>query len=84
MEVTTGGILDVASAEPFVRVYWVPGAPTRVVVVRRDPGEIAFRLLAEDVNDPPELRVVEVGGPDDALRDDLAEYAVVVTRGGGS
>lgn len=84
LELTGGTIQDVAAAEAFVRVYWVSGTPARFVVLRLEPGEIAFRLLTADVNDPPELRVVEVGGPDDALRSDLSGYSVAVTLGGGS
>ncbi|MBW3535156.1 MAG: hypothetical protein KY453_08070 [Gemmatimonadetes bacterium] len=82
LEVVSGEILDVASPGPFVRVYWGISNVRRVVVIRRDPGEIAFRLLARDVNDPPELRVLEVGGPDDVLRPSLSGYSVTVTRGG--
>lgn len=84
LEVVSGEILDVAAAEPFVRVYWAPGGTRRLVVLRRDAGEIGFRLLAEDVSDPPELRIVEVGAPDDRLREDLSGYSVAVVRGGGS
>lgn len=82
LEVVSGEMLDVASPGPFVRVYWGPANVRRVVVIRRDPGEISFRLLARDVNDPPELRVLEVAGPDDALRPSLSGYSVTVTRGG--
>ena len=82
LEVVSGALLDVAAPEPGVRVYWSQGG--KVVVLRRAPGQIAFRLLAADVNQPPELRVVEVGAPDDALRDDLSGYTVAVTPGAGS
>jgi hypothetical protein len=84
LEVGSGTVLDVTPMESYVRVYRVAANPVRVVVLRLEPGDIAFRLTTDDVNRPPELRVVDVGGPDNQLRPSLAGYSVSVTSGAGS
>lgn len=82
LELTSGTILAITTPETYERVYGVPTAPGRIVIVRRDPGQITFRLVADDIDNPPEIRVVEVAGPDDVLRADLSRYSVKLTGGG--
>ena len=82
LEVASGTIVAVGSTESYTQVYGVATAPARVVVVRLEPGEIALHLVAADVNHPPELRVVQVAGPDNALRTDLSGYSVRLSGGG--
>lgn len=84
LEVASGTVLDVTAVEPYVHVFRVGSNPARIVVLRMEPGEIAFRLTTDDVNQPPELRVVDVGGPDDQLRSSLAGYSVSLGGGTGS
>jgi len=84
LEVSSGTVLGVAPVESYVHVYRVAANPVRIVVLRLQPGDIAFRLTTGDVNRPPELRIVDVGGPDDQLRPSLSGYSVQVTGGAGS
>jgi len=84
LEVGSGTVLDVTPVESYVRAYRVAANPVRIVVLRLEPGDIAFRLTTDDVNRPPELRVVDVGGPDDQLRPSLSGYSVSLTLGEGS
>jgi len=84
LEVASGTVLDVTAVEPYVHVFRVGVNPVRIVVLRLEPGEISLRLTIDDVNHPPELRVVDVGGPDDQLRASLAGYSVSLGGGAGS
>ena len=52
------------------------GGATRVVVVRDEPGSIAFEVDLAEPGPAPEARVIEVSGPDDALRAVSSGYAV--------
>lgn len=49
---------------------------TQVLVVLEDGGEIRFRIEVPDANQVPTYRIIEVSGPDDALRPDLAGYVL--------
>jgi hypothetical protein len=51
---------------------------TRVIVVLDQPGTIAFELDLAERGPSPEASVVEVSGPDDALRATTAGYSVSV------
>jgi len=50
----------------------------RVVIILPEPGPVQFQLLADDVGRIPEVSVLEVAGPDNTLRESLAEYRVEV------
>lgn len=67
---TDGGRLFLAGA----------GGVTRVVIVRDEPGAIAFRLTVDREAPTPAAVVVEVAGPDDALRPSVDGYAVEFAR----
>jgi hypothetical protein len=84
LEVGSGTVLDVTPVGSYVRAYRVAANPVRIVVLRLEPGDITFRLTTDDVNRPPELRVVDIGGPDDQLRPSLSGYSVSLTVGAGS
>jgi hypothetical protein len=56
--------------------YGTDGAVTRIVVLRADPGEIRFRVRMDPASPDPQVRVLQVAAPDDALRPDLAGYHV--------
>jgi hypothetical protein len=53
---------------------------SRIVLVRDVGGDLAFRMEVEDVHRPPTVEVLEVAGPDDAVRVTLDGYRVEVGR----
>lgn len=54
------------------------GSVTRVIVVRDEPGAIAFEIDLAERGVAPDVSVVEVSGPDDALRPSTGSYSVSV------
>jgi hypothetical protein len=56
---------------------------TRVVVLLTNPGRIEVTLEVEDLNDPPQLSVVEVADGSNTLRGDLGDYSLDVRQMGG-
>lgn len=47
---------------------------TQILIVLESAGEIRFLVGVPNGADPPEYRIIEVSGPDDELRGDLAGY----------
>ncbi len=84
LEVGSGTVTRVTSDDPDLLVYRVATQPVRIVAFRGGPGAIVFRVHTDDVMRPPELRVVEVGAPDDALRTNLGGYSVTLVEESGS
>lgn len=60
------------------RVWGRPGAgdTVTVVVIADEAGSLGFRVAVADTLRRPEARVVQVAGPDDALREALEGYRV--------
>lgn len=63
---------------------WVRARPGRgdtvvVAVVAEEAGPLSFRLALADTLRRPEVRILQVAGPDDALREALEGYRVEVT-----
>lgn len=56
------------------------GDETRVVLVNQAGGTLAFEVALADVRRPLVADLVEVAGPDDALRGDLTGYLVEIVR----
>lgn len=56
------------------------GDSVRVVVVRLDHGALSFRMALADTTRKPSAVVLQVAGPDDALRSALGEYKVEFSR----
>jgi len=63
---------------------WAPGARSEprevdagvvLAVVAREPGMLKLVLPVEDKEDPPELQILQVVGPDNRLRSDLSGYS---------
>lgn len=52
------------------------GDSVRVVLVRDDGGELAFRMALNDTTQKPGAVVLEVAGADDRLRAALGDYTV--------
>jgi hypothetical protein len=78
-------VLDVAgtvtsvTTPTGVSAYTTPAANgVRIVLVRLDAGPISMTLNVPDISNPPTLSVVEVAGPDNALRQSLAGYRVEI------
>ena len=68
---------DIASvrAEPGSRLMsHRTGDVTRVIVLRDQPGSIAFDVDLAEEGPAPSARVIEVSGPDDAQRASTAGY----------
>jgi hypothetical protein len=84
LEVSSGTVTGVTSDDPDLLVYLVATHPVRIVAVRGIPGAVVFQVGTDDVTRPPELRVADVGGPDDALRVSLGGYSVTLVEAGGS
>lgn len=72
------GVRDVAASEG--RVFSATrGDTTDVIVVLELPGDVRFRLSVADTATLPDMTVVEVAGPDNALRP-LGGYSVEAAR----
>jgi hypothetical protein len=52
------------------------GGTTRIVLINKSGGTLAFDVAMADLSRPPLALVREVAGPDDELRTDLAQYRV--------
>ena len=66
-ELPVDGVSDVtAVAGEALEV--VRNGRRQVVIVRDEAGPIAFRFTAADATRPPDVRVVQVSGPDDRPR----------------
>jgi hypothetical protein len=50
-----------------------------VAVVAEEAGPLSFRVALADTLRRPEVRILQVAGPDDALREVLEGYRVEVT-----
>lgn len=77
LETGDPGIVDIAGAGGVDTYHFErAGGQSRIVVLLDAPGAIGFTLSVEDINDPPELAIVEVADPDNRLRADLTGYEV--------
>jgi len=56
------------------------GDETRVVLINQLGGTLAFEVVMADLRRPFVADVIEVAGPDDALRADLTGYRVELER----
>jgi hypothetical protein len=74
-ETSDPGIVGIAAAGS-VDAFHLEGAggKSRIVVLLDQPGTIAFTLSVEDLNDPPQMEIVEVADPDNRLRAVLTGY----------
>lgn len=82
LELSGPGIEDVQSSTAFLASSPVSGG-RRVVIVRQQPGTLEFRVRMAEGQEPPDVRVLEVAAPDDALRASLSGYRVAFTRVAG-
>ena len=55
------------------------GAATRILVVAEPAGPLSFAVQVIATNNPPEYEILQVAGPDDALRTDLSGYTLEFT-----
>lgn len=53
---------------------------TRVVLINPAGGELSFEIFVNNAAEPPVAAVLEVAGPDDALRADVSAYSVEFRR----
>jgi len=85
LETADEGVVEITGdgAQVF---HWRQGGIIRIVVLLDAPGEIRFVLEVEDINRPPQMRLVEVADPDNRLRAGLLFYRVIAEPmvGGGS
>ena len=70
------GALGSVSAEVGHLFHQRVEGRTMVVVVLEEAGEVRFRFDVPDVEAIPAYRIIEVSGPDDTLRGDLAGYTL--------
>ncbi len=56
------------------------GGDLVVVLVNAVAGELALRLLLDDVSRLPAAELIQVAGPDNRLRDELSAYGVTFRR----
>lgn len=71
------GDLTMVGGQAFARV---DGSVTRVAMVAHEPGTLSVRMEVANVHEPPTLTLVQVAGPDDQLRANLAGYSLEVER----
>ena len=69
------GLREVTAASGWIFQERV-GEGIRVVVLMTTPGPIHFKIGADDVGQLPTVSVVQVAGPENQLRESLAEYEV--------
>jgi hypothetical protein len=73
------GSVESVTTPDGVSAYTTPAANgLRIVLVRLDAGPLSMTLKVPDISNPPALSVVEVAGPDNALRQSLAGYRVEI------
>lgn len=72
-----GTITAVGGTEVFSEIG---ATAAQVVLVNQAGGELAFQVAVADTTQPPAVVVIEVAGPDDALRPDIADYDVEFGR----
>jgi hypothetical protein len=78
IKVIGAGVLDILALDG--RVFSERrGDTTNVVVVNPEGGALRFTISVADTTAPPEAVLVEVAGPDDAIRP-LAGYSVEMVR----
>ena len=53
---------------------------TRVVLINRAGGDLAFRVAVADTTQPPSFFIQQVAGPDDELRAELTDYDLAFVR----
>lgn len=82
LELSGAGIEDVRSSTAFLASSPVSGG-RRVVIVRQQPGTLEFRVRMAEGQGPPDVRVLEVAAPDDAVRASVSGYRVVFARVAG-
>ncbi len=75
LETADAGIVGVAADDAQV-FHWRAGGLSRVVVLLDQAGDLRFRLSVEDLNRPPQLRIVEVADALNRLRPSHAGYLV--------
>ncbi len=75
LETADAGIVGVAADDAQV-FHWRAGGLSRVVVLLDQAGDLRFRLSVEDLNRPPQLRIVEVADAANRLRPSHAGYLV--------
>jgi hypothetical protein len=54
----------------------VSGDTVKVLLLRQEPGELAFSFSLPDTTRPPSVRLQQVAGGDNQLRVSLADYTV--------
>lgn len=75
LETGDAGIVGI-SANGAQAFHSRAGGLSRVVVLLDQAGELRFRLIVEDLNRPPRLRILEVADASNTLRPSLAGYSV--------
>jgi hypothetical protein len=78
LDVAAAQVIAVTSESAEVHTH-VEGDRLMVVLVRAQPGELRAVVEVPDATRPPEVRLVQVAGPTNALRP-LAGYSVEVKR----
>jgi len=77
-----GFLVEISGA--LTGVPWAPGARSEALdmdgkvilaVVAQEPGQLQLVLAVEDKEDPPDLLILQVVGPDNRLRSNLADYS---------
>jgi len=74
------GIQSVSPLGPTEMYAGAGSSQTRVVLIHPAGGDLMFEVAVADTTEPPAWVIEEVAGPDDALRSDLAVYAVKFGR----
>lgn len=71
-------------------IYQHFGGSSRIVVVMDEPGVVRFKVRTEDIQELPEVNLIQVAGGGNELRGSLAGYTVEVSaqkdlspKGGG-
>jgi hypothetical protein len=73
----TGGVgLSTVSPTGGEVFYQHFGGSSRIVVVMDEAGEVRFHVRTDNVQEPPEVEIVQVAGGDNELRPSLDGYSV--------
>lgn len=81
-----GAVLEVighgvaTSLDPGEVVSEVLGERTRILVLRREPGALRFRFAPTDGSQLGVITILEVAGPDNALRTNPNAYSTRVSQ----
>ena len=80
IELFGSGIQSIEGVQPTQAFSRLNESGARVVLINQEGDLLMFLIALADTLQTPDVAIVEVAGPADALRTDLSQYKVEFTR----